>query len=895
MSVEKKIVVTAALDPSFEKVKSAIQQLVSEVTRLGEAFNRVNQGFGGQAGGGGFKLDAKSGIASAPGGSPLGAAVHRATASVGGNGVADNLARSVQNMSQLFKVASEQGTGAMKVMSDMLRRNVEESDRNIERLSRSLSKLTAHYEKLHSMKGRGAIVDTAINEVQERYSQQAGQLSAARAHRAQLDQLGLQATGYGDVPEYAGYEVGRPWGARLRSFFGGESGVGGVRGAINGVAQRGLGMLGIGAAGGVAGVIGAGLAGYQFGASAINSYQLANLGAGIEMPLWNVQREARLGQIFGGNAQNIRSGDYARAFMLNKLQGEAGYKQIASDRYAQLVEANAKISTPETLREAMSAGRTIEYGKGLLGSSRYGVASLFNAANDTVARALGSPTGGGSDVLGEMEGMPNQTPMQIARRKAMLAASTQTAEIQQKYLEEALQRDPMLMGLINKVGNGALGQLSLARAAGISGGISRLPGSKFGADSLGLLRSNAYNAGYDESEWVGMMQQIAGTAGRGLMHRRTNQMLSMQHGGLQNAVQLYSLGSQYMGGGDAGGGALIDAIQGITGRGGLDPLAASQLTGAASGMVMDPRFMGSNPDDFFKVIGRASATGSPGQDLRMARYVTGGLGVYGNVLGGQIDPLQQALNASAAIGAAPNSGYYAHQGLMGLDVASMISGLRGGEGGLPDWMRMRGISHGMLKDYSKNMMGTMFSRLVGPEAAGTEMGAAAGRYMEAGGLGYMKGMKGGERSLEMKRLAEGLSASMGISRGDALGFISVLAAQEGVGGDELSGRGAHQSATKYSLHADAARSKADMEKDEAVRFADHQMELYTALKSALPAQKAEEMMRKLTQQVGRRDSTEGALEDVQAALQRFVTALRQEMSGRGSVGVVGARAPGGKK
>jgi hypothetical protein len=66
-------------------------------------------------------------------------------------------------------------------------------------------------------------------------------------------------------------------------------------------------------------------------------------------------------------------------------------------------------------------------------------------------------------------------------------------------------------------------------------------------------------------------------------------------------------------------------------------------------------------------------------------------------------------------------------------------------------------------------------------------------------------------------------------------------------------------------------------------------DIRTALYSALPAQRAEELMRKTTQQFGRRDTTDGALEDVQAALQNFVNVLKREVTDAGRSGITKAK------
>lgn len=876
MSVEKKIIVTAALDPSFDKVKASIQQLVSEVSKLGEAFNRINQGFGG-GGGGGFKLDSKTGIAASPGGggSSMGAAVHRAASTVGsgGGGVANNLARSVQNMSQLFKIAGEQGSGAMRLMSDTLRRNVDESDRQIDRLTRSLSKLTGSYDQLSKMKTLGLgdpdRVERTIKGVQARYAEKAQALAEAQSQRAELrghDNAGVSPLDGGpDLPPEP-----KPW---YRRMFGGGGAAGGKGGG--GISDYLFSRLGLSSGFGLpVGAALAGWGGFTYGAGAAQSHYTANMAQAIEKPLWYGQRQAAFGGFYGGNAQAISGGDFSRAYALSKMAKDSNYTSMLNDQYKEILKKSTTFATPTDLLGNIAKGNTMGYIKSQIGS---------------VANAI--------------PGTADQSIPELERAKAAYHLASKLPELQSQYLSNQMQADPVKMALMNQVGQGAIGDLSMARAAGMSGGLNRRKDGTY-VDSIDAFRSRFLNAGYDPGEGVGMIQQVSGEAGRGLMHKRTLGLLSMQHGGLQNAVSLYALGTQYRGGGrDKAGWGFMGGLQSQMGRGALDVTAGSQLFNTAAGYITNPNFNSSNPEDFAKSLAEATYTGTPGEDMRMSRVMGGGLSSYQNMLSGGTDPLQMALNASSAIGAAPDAGYYTHQGLMQMDPATMLSALRSGEA--PEWFKMRGGNIDMIKSYASSMASSGLSRLVTQESAGTEMGGAAQRYLDSGGLGYLKGMKQGDRDAEMDKLAEAFGASMGLDRQSARGLVRTLAAAEGGVFGELKGGGAHQSASMKTIHGAGARGQGALATQRGERVAelsgadngtnDFNENVGKDFERAAAVGANQDSTRRAAQEALSETSPDEALDDVQAALQKFVAALRNIDRPKRNRAPAMAKAPGAHK
>lgn len=848
--MDKQAKITAAVDePSFAKAIRLVRDLTSEVSKLVAATTRASAGLG---------ATRVSGVAATAGtGSPatLQQAVQRAGAG-GGGGLTDNLTRAVSNSATLFRTAAEGSKGAFRVMSDALRSHVTQSDQEISRLVHSLQRLETTYERLRSRQGSGlggGLTEGAVQQARSRYYEGSNQLASARSQRQGLHEamgsldFEAGASGGGAVPDYEEYFVSSkkpPW--YRRPIFTGVSRA--VRGPLNAMGIQ----LPAGAS--MAGMVMGGLALMSRGAGMYNDNAMSNISYALDAPQFAGQRRAQLGSFYGGTALSVRHGDVARSMALGRLAQDMDYRKVVSSEYRGLLRTEAEKQNP-----SFTELPTIGNAKRLLGQQ----------VGATIAEMKQS-------IFGSANSFGTDTQNDIAQQRARQAAAVRVTQVTQQMLESEMQRDPMFNDRVNSIYGGATGSLSMARAAGISGGLrSRRNGmgELEHVDTLQMLRSRALGAGYDPGEWVGMIQAAQGAAGRGSMSAATGRLLSMTHGGLGNATELFGVGSQFGGGRAAGGGAFLSAIQGKTGTGGIDPVAAAQIFGVGAGMMTGGSFADSSGMGIVGTLGDAGYTGAPGTDLMRARQLGSGVGAMGQVLGGRVDPLQQALNASAALRAAPGGNYAAHKGLMDMDPGTMMEVLRTGR--VPGWLAARGVTVDQVRAYSSTQNSTALSRYSSTMGSGTEMGAAAGRYTRSGGLSYLRGSSRSQVEAEVNRLAEVLVDTTGASRDSARGRLLLQASMGGLL-PSARGRGAHQSASMGSAYGVSSQIQGYNEEVEAVkRGAQNDLIKSGVVASPDTVADAERMRVAGQNHAGLGGDTDVAIEGVDSALRAFVASLRR--------------------
>lgn len=845
-SQDKQVRISVGLDEqSFATAKRRISELTAEVTNLANASTKA----GGLFGGGG---PVSVGNATQQiGTSGRAQAQHRASASVGG--VADSLTKAVQNSANLFKGAAAGSKDAFKIMSDGLKEHVRTSDQEITRLQTKLEGLTKTYDRLKSRAagaGAGKLTDAAMGQAQGEYFQTADQLDRARTNRQK----------YVREQEKMEESANPTFYSRLKNYFAdGNKDGGNAKKGLFGAAMGGAGLGSVATA--LASPAGAVAGGVMLGSKLMDmakQNQVANLNYGIDSTMFRSDARASIGQIYGGNAQSIRHGDMARVAAMISLQKDPAFAAI----------------TGAGMSKSLKDRRILEATGGGLGG-------LAGYAAGKVGGLMSSATGGGS-ALGI--GTTDKASLDYLRRT--VAETPLQAQMMQKAIENKIAEDPGFSDRINGFYAGSTGNAGLLRSLGKGGGNIRIGGrGRGGADfeQSGWIKSQADAQLRDVGEFAAAAQELSGTAGRGFIGH-FGSILGAKTGGLGNVASLLGVGAQFNGGSFGGASKFLKGIQGRIGRGGVDVTAAMGLTGLGTGMMTSGNFTGGG-GGLMETLLSAGFTGSTGGDMRAAREVGMGVNALGNVMSGGVDPLQRALNASAAMkaggGKAPYSALWAMQRSSPADLAEAQRA-----GVVPPSLVALGVTKNMLSTYFAAQQSTMFSR-VDSSTMGGPAGAAMARYKAStSGLGYMKGWSQKRIAQEAQDLGSATWMAGGAdSAGAGAGSIRFQLASAGIlkGGK---GHGAHDTIKRNTAMAQAGAAKGLLGAQEASKLADDAPLMTTAFQAAPSAQNAAEGTRKLALrglQPGA--DTNSAIESVSAALMAFVSAIKRE---------TGGMAPGGK-
>lgn len=839
---DKQVKITIAVDEaSAAKAKRAIADLVVEVNRLVEATNKVNLGFGGGGGGGGMGM--RVGAVGGSSHTSAGTQVGQRVVSVGG-GLADNLTRAVQNSASLFRGAAEGSKGAFDVMTKALKRHVDESDREIQKLMRSLKQYEGELTKLQGMgagpAGMAAAEGRYFGAAQElqKARQRGGGLAGAAFEMEQFGGLGA-----GAAPDYASYSVTRPggpgWRQRLAGMFskggGGGGGIGGMLGGALGGA--GMGFL---AGASIPAIIG-GTASYLGTAS--RAFETGNLGYAMDRPMFTGQKEATYGRVFGGQAQSIRGGDLARVHAIRSLANDADLKTMLGDQYKQFMVRKTTLETPEGGVEAFRAGKFGEYFKQRTGR---GMARL-----------------GFGDV-----GPEGSTKMEIDREKAMAFLQTSQPEKFQQMIENRMQSDPRYSSMVNNLYSGASGMVGLADASRTSGGFTRDKQGNALTNTTNDFMFRSMKAGWDPSQVSGMMGSLAPTLGwRGSGEGMAQKMLGLTTGGFSAAPIVAAAGQQY---GTSSG--LLNVFQkAIGGRRGLDISAGSNIGNLVGQTMMGGQFYGGSGQGLASTLLAATgASGDPGMDMRMSRIVGGGLGATERMASGGIDPLQKALNASAALKVAGNAPYATHHALMGMSGATALDIMRTGK--VSPLLAGSGVTKDLVSKYVGEQDRTAFARVSDNMLTGDQQKALR-KYRSAGGV---KGM--GDKDLAT--LAGVLSMGTGDSLDDAYGRLRIQASR---GRTASGGTGAHRASSAKSQARAAMKGQGVQSELEGMHQAVTEKTTDAALRNQEDSAQGLDNVGRVAR-ANASNSTSAAVDNIAAALNQFVTILRRDMAGGGRGG-----------
>jgi hypothetical protein len=827
----------------FDKVKRSIGEIAAEFRKLGDVMK--SSGFGG--GGGGFG-GGGGGFGTATAGmgtSGRSIAQHRATAGgAGAGGITDGLTRAVQNSASLFKGAASGSKDAFKIMSDGLKDHVRTADGEIRRLQQSLQGLERTYDKLKSRQGSasgGKLTDSAISQAQGAYFQTADQLDRARTQRAKM------VKAQDDMEEAANPSFFN----RARGYFSQKKEKQGFFGA----AMQGAGLGGVGTA--LSSPLAAVTGGVMLGSKLMDlgkTNQISNVQYGIDSQMFRSNSRAEIGSIFGGNAQAIRHGDMARVAAMIQLRSDPAFQNVMGPGYAKMLKERR-------LLEAVPGG--------LGGLAQFGAAKVGGFFSGMMGM-------GASSGVGSTDAMTNKFVTRTAQEQAL------QAQTMQSMIENKIKEDPGFSDRMNTFYGESTSNAGLLRGMGMGGGNVRI-GGKNGrmVEQSEWVKARADAQLRDVGEFAAARQELAGTAGRGFLGRGES-ILGAKTGGLSNVASLIGVGAQFNGGDYSGGSAFLGrsgkkgyGIQSMIGRGGVDVTAATQLTGLGAGMMTSGSFQG-HGSGLMETLLSAGFTGTTGGDMRAAREVGMGVNDLSKVMSGATDPLQVALNASAALKAGANAPYSAKWALQRLDPSQSAEFQKTGQ--VPPDLKALGVTKDMMTTYLSTQTSTMFSR-VSSGMMGGASGDALGRYKAAGGFSYMKGWSKTRVEQEARDLAPALHMAGGASStGGALGSIRFQLAAAGILG-KPKGAGAHDTIRRNTAMAAAGAAKGVERAKTAADYADESGMQTATYGAAASAEKDTEAMRKAglkAMQPGA--DVQGAIEGISSALTNFVSALKRETS-----------------
>jgi hypothetical protein len=848
--MEKQIKVTAAVDPSFDKAIARVDQLIAKFKELAAVSKEAGGGFGNILG-----LGNNRAIPGTGAGSP-GRRVQAQTQQVGVGGV-DNLVKSAQ----AFKGAGDAAKTALKGMSDAFREHVGVSTREGQKLVKELSDIEKSLERVASKAAKLKGMPGGLSRLMPDASH-AERESIMPSWRSRLNSMMRGGGPASDLTAEESASIQGPLGRLFRGSGGnswwnkaipGTPELPGSAGSGLGKLMGNLGFKGGSTGMGVAGAVAAVGAAVNYAMEQRQEQQLAALEYQTKhQPFVGAQRSATLGQVFGGNALAIRQGDLSRSMALTGLAKDKNFLGLLGNQRAEFQKFIIDKQTPTEFFQNPTAGNAWNLAKNWIGSKASRAVDFIGGA--------------------EIPGLSTQQANEIRNRMQKDFLATRAPEDMQKMLELKMQQDPVHNQLMNELYGGAIGDLSLSRAARISGGVGRRrDGTPF--DTVKMFEARAAHGGFGSGELAGMIGQIGGV-GWGLGGGAAERLLSAQHGGLGNAVQLYGLGAQFGGGTARGAGRFFSGLQGMIGRGGVDVTAGAQIFGAGEGAMTAGNFSGFGAGGglgFMQTLADATMSGTAGGDMLRARQVQGGLGALGNVASGGVDPLQQALNMSAALKAMPGGSYAAHRALMDMDPATSSEILRTGK--LPDWMESSGVKFRDVKAFIEAQGGaSMVARIPDKMVKGTALEGTLSRFREAGGVGYIKSLKGEDREREISRVSRLYNLS-GMGTLDATkGMVRLQLAR--AGGPVARGRGAHQSVSGDSARAEAAGKAGEFLENEANVLGAEDAATRAGIGAMKKTYDAAEGARKTGQRFAGAEDPDQAIAGVAVALEQFVKSLR---------------------
>lgn len=831
-------------EQSFDKGIRKVKELISELNKLSEATNK----FGGGAGG--LRIGNIGAKAGAGGGGTI------ATHQVGSSG-ADALANAVGKTSDAMKERAKAGVAALKDLDKVFQGFVLGSGGGIRRFVEQVGALGRAFQNLKSDANQAAAAAGAVGGMRGPTGTLVNWGGAAGPQPGLLQRMGNALTSpIAGTPNLPTSKLGVGWQ---------------VAGGIG--AGVGLGM-------------GALMLGSRFMGMRQES-QLQNMDYYRQQQFFNYDKRAELGQMFGGQALRMKSGDYAMVL--------AQQRAMERPEFAKLMGNKMELNRYNTMR--LKNPTSIDDDPTLTGVIKRAVESV------AVMGTGGGAVGGGARMTSF--GVPISHPAHLNKAGVPVSSTggdernlTQS-ELKQKVAEQDLiikgprdlneavlkeyDSDPVKNEYINRKLGGALGHLSLARQARISGKIVNVrnkDGTVTPMDSIDLFRARARKSMFDEGELAGMSSQMA-SAGYGLGTGGAESLLSMQHGGLRNALSLYGVGAQFGQGGNAkGAGAFMSSLQGLIGGKGLDVTAGASVFETGAQMMQGGDFMGSNGAGLMATMAGAAFRGTPGGDMLGARQANMGVAGMADTLSGSIDNLQKGLNASAALQSAGGLPYQSQSALMDLKPAMLMDIMKSGH--VPAAIRAQfpskmdeGEVLDVITKYADQVDKTSLAAYSSKAGEGTATGAAVAEFKKGGIRGYLSDpkMSRADKIKKLEILAPAFGTVRGKSYDKAMGELTENAEMRGLLGPGPKGSGAHQTVSKDSVYGDAAVAAAEKALEEARAGGANTKEERYAAANLNKAIAAAEANRKASQRFGTGGDALQAVDMVKNALDAFVNAI----------------------
>lgn len=818
---------------SFDRLNEVIRQVTREVTQLVEMLNRLGTGVGGIGGRGGMvtagaKATSTTGSSGGTGGLS-GLTAMTSAVSTRSVGTSNDITKTLVENKNLLKAVSSGSREVMKDMADSVRDSIRAQTAEIDKLRNSLKKLNQEYKETQADLKAGKAGPTAEglaaidrDRAQVTHDLLRGEGNLADSQKA-LAELGGGAPGaarkYGFGQRFFATQAGRiggllagPEGAQAtQSFF--------MDGAGAGAAKL-LGPAGI--------ALAVGMAAQKFVGTQIQSSVQANQDWWATKRWIPEQNKAAIGGTFGGLGASIRWGsDFSTVRSTQNVLHSKGFRDLLTD---------------DERRRLMIQEQHLDTGQAI-GLGEYGTA--WSNLKEDMGRSL---TGG------------DKTQRGIARDTATMQIIQAHAADFDKMVQMDKQKNALRTALYDATWQEAPGFTGAARMLGISEGEKRsgaywrddmseaekaariAAGQKLRDLGMGDVYAGKWapsaldkadlmlgKMGYTTAEGGAMAQSIARAAGRGYMGHYGG-LLGMQTGGLSNVANIFGVGAQFDAGFKGKGNpALLRAIQGSIGRGGIDVTAGDILSQTVGGAMTAGNWtsdMGGGVD-FARGLFSAASGGSAGGDMRGARIMQAGMGAYGNILSGGADRLQQGINVLSGVQAMGDLGRYARYDVQSLGPAEMTQILRSGK--VPDYLARQGITIDHIRKYASAQTKFGFSRNIGAEES-PEMQARLQAVRAAGGTNaYLRqvvsGKKGKARTDALSSAVEDLATlrrhGLGGTREENVGAIrSEAMADKELYGD-LKGKGAHDPSDPNSTarrviaaQAQARYDKAGMRTDE---------------------------------------------------------------------------------
>lgn len=511
------------------------------------------------------------------------------------------------------------------------------------------------------------------------------------------------------------------------------------------------------------------------------------------------------------------------------------YARVNSAEFAKNVIARVERESPTSWGQAIKAGPGA---MGKLAMSNIGNiwndgVELFSHPINNLKRHFTNGIGGlvSADGGGGVPGEPSAAF--VARNNAIIQHAMDQPKRRQEIVENYIASHPVFGNQLNEFYNNSLGDLELSRSAGISGAFIKRRDGTYG-DSVADFKAGADLLHISAGERAGLRQTMGASAGRGFFGNGDS-LISPQAGGLSNAAQIFGVGAQFNGGGQWGGAAgFMKGIQGQIGRGGVDVTAGAQIAGVGMGAMTSGSFGATGGGGFMAEMMEAASGGSTGRDMRGARGVARGLAGMGQVMSGSLDPLQKALNYSAAMQVGGDLPWQTQQALANMDPATMMEVMRNPNSAQANSLKSKGLTADLMRKYMSASGQSTFSRIVAETLTDRGKQALASYQSSGGNTKYMQGlvnnltaakhMKGSKKKREravsdatsaLDQAESDLASLYELDRGwdteTALYNVRLQMSREGLF-PKLKGHGAHRSDTTKSNRGQVQKVKAGITK-----------------------------------------------------------------------------------